>query len=129
MPDSEQESRDSDARRGDGLGATSTAELPGEEPSAHHDQSDGQGRGQPQANQRFAEQLGGHPCERRGQRRLVVVAERELFAGANEVQLVAVVAISAADGHQHAAQHHRETRERSPRDGRTCELWRFRPWR
>lgn len=63
------------------------AELPGDQPADQHHQAGSHRRSEPQPDQRVPEELARGAGQQRCQRRLVDVAERQLPAGPQEVQL------------------------------------------
>ena len=80
----------------------------------HHDRAARQRRDDPDRRRADAEDVG-DPGEQRDERRLVDVAEREMAAGHDEVQLVLLESVPAAyrelDRHEHAADHPHEHRD------------------
>ena len=85
--------------RGDDLACPAGAELTAHRGREQNQRGEGE-RGQyPEPDQRIARDRRGQPRQQRGQRRLVDVAEGRVVAGGQEVQLVAVIAVSCADRH------------------------------
>ena len=132
MPDGEQERRDAHAAGGQQLRAAACAEFVGDRPGEQHHQRGDQRRGQPQPDQPTTEGHVEGVGEQRGQRRLVGISPCGLRPGAQEVQLVTVVAVPVGHGEQYGREHgtgHRQLTPGRPRGrrGRTTRRIAHRP--
>ena len=105
--------------RGEHLAGPARAEHPAHRRGRAAPGRPGQRGQHPEPDQRVAGQHGRQPGQQRGERRLVDVAEGQVLAGGQEVQLVADVAVAGADRHLDGEGGGRDQRDR--RAGRRAE--------
>ena len=96
----DQERRDGEEERRERLGEAAAAQLAGRQAGEHHGRRESQRREQAEAEERVTEQASREPHERDAQRRLVHVAPRQVLGRGDEIELVAVVAVTAGDEHE-----------------------------
>ncbi len=122
MADGEQDAGDRHGCRGQQLGGPAAAELAGDQAGdGDHGRRCERG-GQPETHQRAGEQRVHGGGQQRRERRLVGVPERRLPAGAQEVQLVAVISVAAGEGQEEQGSSRRQRAQRLPRHGWTDVL-------
>jgi len=121
MPGTEQDRRHRHAPGRQCLRGAAAAQLAGDQAGTQHGEGRRERRRQAQPDQRSAEQGVGGVGEQRAQRGLVHVAERRLPARAQEVQLVAVVAVAPGHGQQKQDDAACQTGQRRPGDAEASQ--------
>jgi hypothetical protein len=98
VPGEQEHDADGGATGRDQLGAPAPAELAREKRGEEHEGAGHQRGGQPEDGEGARRQLVHRAGDQGRERALVGVAPREVVAGGQEVELVAVVAVAAGEG-------------------------------